>query len=114
MVEERLPVGRARLERGEEAVAGVHEAGGRFGLEGKPSAMVRVGRGVDHRVAQAAGRADDRRGAVAERDHLARAARLEARWHEGTIGAGINPPGEVTVEALDKGEALPAGPPGPE
>ena len=57
---------------------------------------------VDDRVAQAAGRADDRRRAVAQGDHLAGAARLEARRHEEAVGAGVDPPREVAIEALDE------------
>ena len=45
---------------------------------------------------------DDRRRPVAQRDHLALAARLEPRRHEEEVGAGVDPPGHHAVEALDE------------
>ena len=62
---------------------------------------------VDDRVRQAAGPAHDGRRAVAQRDHLALAARLEARRHQEQVGAGVDPAGQVAVEALDQRDAGP-------
>ena len=55
---------------------------------------------------------DDRRRAVAQRDHLALPARLEARRHHEEVGAGVDPARHRPVEPLD--EARPgAGAPRP-
>ena len=45
---------------------------------------------------------DDRRRPVAERDHLALAARLEARRHREEVGAGVDLAGHHPVEPLDE------------
>ena len=45
---------------------------------------------------------DDRRRPVAQRDHLALAARLEPRRHEERVGARVDPPGHHPIEALDE------------
>ena len=50
---------------------------------------------------------DDRRRAVSERDHLAGAARLEARRHEEPVRAGIEAPRQVAVEAFHQRDAAP-------
>lgn len=61
---------------------------------------------VDDRVGEAADPVDDGRRAVAERDHLALSARLEAGRHREEVGARIDPAGHDTVEPLDERDAV--------
>ena len=68
----------------------------------KPVPVARVGHLVDDRVGESADPMHDRRGPVAERDHLALAARLEARRHREEVGAGVDLAGHHPVEALDE------------
>ena len=50
-------------------------------------------------VLEAAGLADDRDGAVAQRDHLGQAAGLALRGHQEEVGAGVDLSREARVEA---------------
>ena len=59
--------------------------------------------GVEDGVGEATRAAGDGNRPVTHGDHLAEAARFEARWHEEEIGAGIDTPGETLIE--DRGEA---------
>ena len=57
---------------------------------------------VDDGVGEPARPVDDRRRPVAQRDHLALAARLEARRHHEEVGAGVDAPRHRPVEPLDE------------
>ena len=75
----------------------------------------RAGAGVEvfvrDGVGQAAGSMDHRRGAIAQGDHLALAARFEPAGHEEQVGAGVDPAGHHPIESLIQDD--PAGaPPG--
>ena len=67
-----------------------HEAGARAGVEVL----------VDDGVGQAARPVDDRRRAIAQGDHLALAARLEAAGHHEQVAAGVDPASHRPVKAL--------------
>ena len=60
---------------------------------------------VHDRVGEAARPARNRRRPVAHGDHLALPAGLEARRHQEDVGACVDPPGEVAIEALHAGHA---------
>src|SRR5258706_2910911 len=68
----------------------VAERVGCVARERESVAVARVRIHVAHRLGEAADGVDDRDRAVAERDELAEAARLEARGHEKEIAAGVD------------------------
>ena len=92
----RRPVG-PRLER---LLACPGQPVGRGMLEDEARAGAGVEVFVDDGVGQAAGPVDDRRGAVAQGDHLALAARFEPAGHDEQVAAGVDPAGHHPVEAL--------------
>src|ERR1035437_2222992 len=55
---------------------------------------------------QAAGSMDPRRGAIAQGDHLALAARFEPAGHEEQVAAGVDPAGHHPVESLVQDDPL--------
>src|SRR5215212_452363 len=61
---------------------------------------------VDDAVGEPTGPPDDRWRPVAERDHLARAARLESGRHQEEVGTGIDAAGHGPVEPLDQRDTL--------
>src|SRR6185369_1661679 len=86
--DERVPWRAARCAHGDRGLARLGQGCRRRGVEREPGPLPRPRPLVDHAVGETAGPADDRRRAVAERDHLAGAARLEPRRHEEEVGTG--------------------------
>ena len=68
---------------------------------------------AEHGIAQAAGLAHDRHGAVAQRDHLGQAARLKQRRHQEHVRAGIDAVRQLVVHLEARGHASRIGRLGP-
>ena len=105
--------GRGRANSGDRPLAGEAQGLRRRVVEQEAGPVPGILVDVDDRVGQAARPARHGRRAVAHRDHLALAARLEPRRHQEEVGACVDPPGQVAVEALDDRDPARVGPPRP-
>ena len=106
--DEAVPASRVRSRR--TAIARSHakrERGGRRVVEQEAGARSRVLVRGPRPCRPGRRSGERRRRAIAQRDHLALAARLEAGRHEEEVGSGVDAAGEVAVEALDPSRRSP-------
>src|SRR5262249_34306478 len=100
------PSPRRRVTPGvERVIERLAERRGAEGAELESGAGPRVGVELPDRVVEAAGRVDDRQGAVAQAVELAQATRLVARRHQEDVCSRHDPVGERLVEAEAHGDA---------
>src|SRR5258705_3077898 len=108
-VEQALPGGPAARPKAHRRVARREQSRDRRTREAEPRALAGGAGLVDDRVGQTADSMDDGWRAVAERDHLALAAWLEAGWHREEVGAGVDLAGHHPIESFDEGHPVRVG-----